>query len=93
MAAENGSTTQNGSAARNGSNGPESAPTFTPEEDAEDLGRLLREARAMQDVSVAELARRTDRTADDVLDFEAGRVVPARPQFAVYLEALGYSPA
>ena len=45
----------------------------------------------MQDVGVAEPARRTDRTADDVLDFGAGRVVPARPQFAVRMEALGYS--
>ena len=73
----------NGSA-RYGSN-------FTPEEDAEDLGRLLREARTMQDVSAAELARRTGATPDDVLEFEAGRVVPAKPQFAVYMRALGYS--
>jgi ribosome-binding protein aMBF1 (putative translation factor) len=76
--------------APNGSPRVEPASASTPEEDAEDLGRLLREARAMQDVSAAELARRTGATPSDVLAFEAGRVVPARPRFAVYMGALGY---
>ncbi|MEJ2868410.1 helix-turn-helix transcriptional regulator [Actinomycetospora sp. OC33-EN08] len=63
---------------------------FTPQEDAEDLGRLVRETRAMQDVSVAELARRAGTTPSDVLAFEAGGVVPARPAFATYMAALGF---
>jgi ribosome-binding protein aMBF1 (putative translation factor) len=65
--------------------------SFTPEEDAEDLGRLLREAREMQSVSADELAARTGMPSVAVLDFEAGRVVPARPPFAEYMRALGYA--
>jgi ribosome-binding protein aMBF1 (putative translation factor) len=64
---------------------------FTPEEDAEDFGRLVREAREMQSVSADELAARTGVPARAVLDFEAGRVIPARPPFGEYMRALGYS--
>ncbi|MEJ2887728.1 helix-turn-helix domain-containing protein [Actinomycetospora aeridis] len=74
----------------NGSTAPEPTSRFTPEEDAEDLGRLVGETRAMQGVSAAELARRAGVTPDDVLDFEAGRVIPARPPFAAYMAALGF---
>lgn len=63
---------------------------FTPQEDAEDLASVLREAREMQGVSPAELARRTDMRTMDVLEFEAARVIPARDQFAVYMRALGF---
>jgi ribosome-binding protein aMBF1 (putative translation factor) len=62
----------------------------TAEQDAEDLGLVLREARETQGVSAAELARRTGTSASDVLQFEAGRIVPARPQFAIYMRALGF---
>lgn len=64
---------------------------FTQGQDAEDLGRLVREVRAMKDVSVAELARRSGVTPDDVLEFEAGRLVPAEPHFATHMQALGFS--
>jgi ribosome-binding protein aMBF1 (putative translation factor) len=63
---------------------------FTPQEDAEDLALVLREAREAQGVSAAELARRTGMRTADVLEFEAGRVVPARERFAVYMGALGF---
>lgn len=63
---------------------------FTPQDDAEDLAIVLREARETQGVSAAELARRTGMGTPDVLDFEAARVVPARDQFTVYMQALGY---
>lgn len=63
---------------------------FTPQEDAEDLAIVLREAREMQGVSAAELAGRTNMRAADVLEFEAARVIPARDQFAVYMRALGF---
>jgi ribosome-binding protein aMBF1 (putative translation factor) len=75
----------------NGSTSITGAPGPTPEQDAEDLGLVLREARETQGVSAAELARRTDVAASSVLDFEAGRVIPAKPQFAVYMRALGFS--
>lgn len=43
------------------------------------LGLVLREARETQGVSAAELGRRTDATASDVLEFElANRAVEAR---------------
>ena len=74
----------------NGSDSSETTSTFTPQEDAEDLGRLVQETRAMQDVSAAELARLTGGTPSDVLQFEAGRVIPAKPQFAAYMVALGF---
>jgi ribosome-binding protein aMBF1 (putative translation factor) len=64
--------------------------SFTPQEDAEDLAIVLREAREMQDVSAAELARRTGMRTADILEFEAARVIPARDQFAVYMRALGF---
>jgi ribosome-binding protein aMBF1 (putative translation factor) len=63
---------------------------FTPQEDAEDLAIVLREARQMQGVSAWELAQRTGVRAEDVLEFEEARVVPAREQFAVYMRALGF---
>lgn len=63
---------------------------FTPQEDAEDLAIVLREAREMQGVSAAELARRTGMRTADVLEFEAARVVPAREPFAAYMRALGF---
>ncbi|WP_232660862.1 helix-turn-helix domain-containing protein [Pseudonocardia sp. TRM90224] len=63
----------------------------TDQQDAEDLALVLREARERQGVSAAELARRTGVTPSDVLDFEAARVVPARPPFALYMRALGFS--
>jgi ribosome-binding protein aMBF1 (putative translation factor) len=66
-------------------------PGPTPEQDAEDLGLVLREARETQGVSAAELARRTDVTVTDILDFEAGRVIPSKPPFAIYMRALGFS--
>ncbi|MBP2365594.1 helix-turn-helix domain-containing protein [Pseudonocardia parietis] len=72
-------------------NGSKSPSRFTPQEDAEDLGRLVQEARAMQDVSAAELARRTGVAPSDVLEFEIGRVIPAKPQFTTYMTALGFS--
>ncbi|HEY0640924.1 MAG TPA: helix-turn-helix domain-containing protein [Pseudonocardiaceae bacterium] len=75
----------------NGPRGGAKAPGPTPEQDAEDLGLVLREARETQGVSPAELARRTGATAGDVLAFEAGRVIPAGPQFAVYMRALGFA--
>lgn len=62
----------------NGSTHVTGAPGPTPEQDAEVLGLVLREARETQGVSAAELARRTDVTASDVLDFEAGSVIPPR---------------
>lgn len=74
----------------NGSDSSGTTSTFTPQEDAEDLGRLVQETRAMQDVSAAELARRTGVTPSDVLEFEAGRVIPAKPPFAAYMAALGF---
>lgn len=74
----------------NGSAPAEQASPFTPEEDAEDLGLVLRGAREAQGVSAAELAERTGVTASDVLEFEAGRVVPAKPPFATYMRALGF---
>jgi len=64
---------------------------FTAEEDAEDFGRLVRETRAMQDVSAAELAHRCGVRTEDVLAFEDGRVVPAKAPFSAYLQALGFS--
>ena len=63
---------------------------FTPQEDAEDLAIVLREAREMQGVSSAELARRAGMRTVDVSEFEAARVIPARDQFAVYMRALGF---
>ena len=78
-------------ASANGSTWVGGAPGPTPEEDADDLGRLLREARETQGVSAAELARRTDVAASDILEFEAGRIIPARPPFAVYMRALGFT--
>jgi ribosome-binding protein aMBF1 (putative translation factor) len=63
---------------------------FTPQEDAEDLAIVLREAREMQGVSAAELAGRTGMRTVDVLEFEAARVIPAGDQFAVYMRALGF---
>lgn len=60
------------------------------EQDAEDLALVLREARETQGVPAAELARRTGVSTTDVLEFEAGRVIPARPQFAIYMRALGF---
>ncbi|MGO1051438.1 helix-turn-helix domain-containing protein [Crossiella sp. CA198] len=63
---------------------------FTPREDAEDLAKVLREARDMQGVSAAELASRTGVRTMDVLEFEAARVIPAREPFAVYMRALGF---
>ena len=68
----------------------EGAAGPTAEQDAEDLALVLREARETQGVSAAELARRTGVSASDVIEFEAGRVVPARPQFAIYMRALGF---
>lgn len=76
--------------ASNGSDSSGYTSPFTPREDAEDLGRLLQETRAMQDVSAAELARRTGVAPSEVLDFEAGRVIPAKAQFATYMSALGF---
>ena len=75
----------------NGSRAVAGAPGPTPEQDAEDLGLVLREARETQGVSAAELARRTDVAVNDILDFEAGRVIPAKPPFAIYMRALGFS--
>lgn len=63
---------------------------FTPQEDAEDLAVVLREAREMQDVSAAELAHRAGVRTVDVLEFEAARVVPTGDRFAVYMRALGF---
>jgi transcriptional regulator with XRE-family HTH domain len=68
-----------------------SASAPTPEQDAEDLGLVLREARETQGVSPAEMARRTGVAASEVLAFEAGRVVPAKPPFAAYMRALGFT--
>ncbi len=51
---------------------------------------MLREAREAQGVSAAELARRTGATPSDVLDLEAGRVVPAAPRFTQFMRALGF---
>jgi ribosome-binding protein aMBF1 (putative translation factor) len=62
----------------------------TAEQDAEDLALVLREARETQGVSAAELARRTGVSTSDVIEFEAGRIIPARPQFAIYMRALGF---
>jgi hypothetical protein len=53
---------------------------FTSQEDAEDLAIVLREAREIQRVSVADLAYRTGMRTVDVLEFEAARVFPARDQ-------------
>jgi ribosome-binding protein aMBF1 (putative translation factor) len=78
-------------ASPNGSTWMAGAPGPTPEQDADDFGRLVREARETQGVSAAELARRTDVAASDVLAFEAGRIIPAKPQFAVYMRALGFT--
>jgi ribosome-binding protein aMBF1 (putative translation factor) len=61
-----------------------------PEQDAEDLALVLREARETQGVSAAELARRTGVRASDVLEFEAARVIPAELQFRIYMRALGF---
>jgi CubicO group peptidase (beta-lactamase class C family) len=74
--------------ARMSGNGSSAGPTA--EQDAEDLGLVLREARETQGVSAAELARRTGTSASEVLRFEAGLVIPARAQFAIYMRALGF---
>ena len=66
------------------------APGPTPEQDAEDLGTVLREAREARGVSPAELARRTGLTPSEVLDLEAGRVVPATPPSTACMRALGF---
>lgn len=63
---------------------------FTPQEDAEDLAIVLREARETQGVSVAELAHRAGTRTEDVQEFEAARIVPARDRFGVYMRALGF---
>jgi len=78
-------------ASADGSTSFERTSSFTPQEDAEDLGRLVQGTRAMQDVSAEELARRTGVTPSDVLEFEAGRVIPAKPQFEAYMTALGFT--
>jgi ribosome-binding protein aMBF1 (putative translation factor) len=62
----------------------------TPEQDAEDLALVLREARETQGVSAAVLARHTGVSTSDVLEFEAARVIPAEPQFRIYMRALGF---
>jgi ribosome-binding protein aMBF1 (putative translation factor) len=62
----------------------------TPQQDAEDLATVLREARETQGVSAAELALRTGVRTADVLEFEAARVVPAGDRFAVSMRALGF---
>lgn len=75
----------------NGSSTWFEAPTGpTPQDDADDLALVLREARETQGVSVAELARRAGVSPSDILEFEAGRVIPARPPFAIYMQALGF---
>lgn len=61
------------------------------QEDAEDMARLLREVREMKGVSVAELASRTGVRPSDVLEFEAGRIIPAEPPFRTYMRALGFA--
>jgi ribosome-binding protein aMBF1 (putative translation factor) len=63
----------------------------TPEQDAEDFGLLVHEARETQGVSAAELARLAGVTPSDVLAFEAGRVVPAGDRFTLYMRALGFA--
>lgn len=63
---------------------------FTPQETAEDLARLLRGTRDMHGVSAEELATRSGVRTEDVLEFEAARVVPAEEPFGVYMRALGY---
>jgi ribosome-binding protein aMBF1 (putative translation factor) len=78
------------SSAHGSSTWSEGSPEPTPEQDAEDLALVLREARESQGVSAAELARRTGMSTSDVLEFEAGRVVPAIPHFTVYMRALGF---
>ena len=78
-------------ASPNGSVRVESGGGPTPEQDAEDLGLVLREARETQGVSVAELAQRTGVAASEVLAFEAGRVIPAEPPFTSYMRALGFT--
>lgn len=67
-----------------------SVDSTTAQHDAEDLGLVLREARETQQLSPADLAERVGLTANDVLEFEAGRVIPAKPLFAVYMRALGF---
>jgi ribosome-binding protein aMBF1 (putative translation factor) len=74
----------------NGSTWFASSPGPTPAQDAEDLALVLREARETQGVSVDELAHRTGVSATDVRAFEAGRVIPAQPQFSIYMRALGF---
>ncbi|MBC8094025.1 MAG: helix-turn-helix transcriptional regulator [Pseudonocardia sp.] len=74
----------------NGSTNVTGEPGPTPEQDAENLGLVLREPRETQRISAAELARRTDLAPNDVLDVEAGRVIPAGPAFALYMRALGF---
>jgi transcriptional regulator with XRE-family HTH domain len=64
---------------------------LTAAEDADDCGRVLRELRTLKDVSAAELATRAGVTEVDVAEFEAGRVIPARPAFTTYLRVLGYA--
>ena len=44
-----------------------------------------------QGVSPAELAQRVGVAPSEVLDFEAGRVIPADAPFAAYMRALGFS--
>jgi ribosome-binding protein aMBF1 (putative translation factor) len=67
------------------------APGPKPAQDAEDFGLVLREARETQGVSAAELAQRVGVTPSDVLDFDAGQVIPANEPFADYMRALGFS--
>jgi len=76
---------------QNGSTWSAGSTTPTPEQDAEDLGLVMREARETQGVSASELGQRVGTSADDVLEFDAGRVVPAKAQFAAYMRALGFS--
>lgn len=63
----------------------------TAADDAADLALVLREARTTQGVSVEELAGRSGVAASDIREFEAGRVIPARPPFAIYMRALGFT--
>ena len=77
--------------ARHGYPGLVASGDVTPAEDADDCGRVVRELRTLKQVSVAELAARAGVSEKEIAEFEAGRVIPARPAFITYLRVLGYA--
>lgn len=60
-------------------------------QESAECGRALRSLRQQAGLDIAELAVRAGTTEVAVVEFEAGRVVPAHPAFTTYLRALGHT--